>query len=990
MRERVSCPGLTASEARHRLVPSEGQKENKRKNSVTNGGKKKMTKNTNSKQKMLAITILLSMLMISSAAVFAPEVQATELTIQEKGLTILNDVVGIDVAEYTTTPKTLSPNSYFDVIPQENVEYNLKSEDSTIKLRCTFANRKLQMIYVLENYGTPKLTKTASNALEKAKTFLSDYQSYSGNSLYEEMKSMLNKVDFEKNPTTTSGNIKLQAITSGDRVSFAWTYMFNGVESAYKCVTLAYEDGFLKGFFDAWNLYNIGNTTVNLSEEEAVAIAIERAKAYSWKAGSDNGTFEVTDFNVTGAMVTQLVFASSLYADTPRNDNLLTLYPMWRIGVSLDKFYPGNVYGIWVDVWADTKEIRHVQAAFTTLSPELIGNAPFSENAAAEVTTAQVTSVEEHTNSSTLGDVALPAFAILILGTVSLYLFRKKTLRIHRLPRISLFINGVLLCLLMFSMLLLVPISKANATIPEPEGRDTIWGCTWSKGSYLDEIEQQEDTAEYVSNRFSNNDYSTDNYQGDNTVKANILGNISDGEQGYHRSAVVYFDHGIGEFVTGDNNNWHFSVHDSNGAKVYDMDIYDETDRGKNFFSFINTCMSANLTGYYCPEGGGKHQSGTAVGLPFAFTHRTVIPKNTQGFNTEENMSDDGYDDADDGDFCYIGFPWGSASLNQTVDTENYGDTYYHSWVEQFFYIALADDCTVNQALDMASYQCFGGQLFGETALHNNFTAIWPPLAPGINSTMAVYGNGNIHLYQYDFTLNAEDQWENTLSNKDVYVDSMYNVANTGTTMKITGGDHSLFVNDFWEAGYTGYRYTFQNYTYGGTTYFLNPAEWDFSDDWTRTANFKKEYCPGDANGDGEADEDDWALVDDAYPSQRGDPEYNSACDFNNDGDVDVDDRSYLADIVPLDHTLTVYAFNQYYTAGEVPLEIDDEYVGPTMYGYTVTDGVHKVYVPEFIDQPPYGYHVFDHFDYGAGTTPMNVTVTSDLLATAYYYSYYY
>jgi hypothetical protein len=217
-----------------------------------------------------------------------------------------------------------------------------------------------------------------------------------------------------------------------------------------------------------------------------------------------------------------------------------------------------------------------------------------------------------------------------------------------------------------------------------------------------------------------------------------------------------------------------------------------------------------------------------------------------------------------------------------------------------------------------------------------------------------------------------------------------YNLANTNSNINVTEGYHSIFVNDFWEAGYTGYRYTFQNYTYGGTTYFLNPAEWDFSGDWTRTANFKKEYCPGDANGDGEADEDDWALVDDAFPSERGDPEYNSACDFNNDGDVDIDDRSYLADIVPLDHTLTVYAFNQYYTAGEVPLEIDDEYVGPTMYGYTVTDGVHKVYVPEFIDQPPYGYHMFDHFDYGAGTTPIYVTVTSDLLITAYYYSYYY
>jgi len=39
----------------------------------------------------------------------------------------------------------------------------------------------------------------------------------------------------------------------------------------------------------------------------------------------------------------------------------LTLYPLWRIRLYLDKLYPGNVYGIYVMLWADTGEIYKVQ-----------------------------------------------------------------------------------------------------------------------------------------------------------------------------------------------------------------------------------------------------------------------------------------------------------------------------------------------------------------------------------------------------------------------------------------------------------------------------------------------------------------------------------------------------------------------------------------------------------------------------------------------------
>ena len=40
---------------------------------------------------------------------------------------------------------------------------------------------------------------------------------------------------------------------------------------------------------------------------------------------------------------------------------------MWYVWVSFDKFYPGNVYGMTVCVWADTGEIGSVQERFSTV-----------------------------------------------------------------------------------------------------------------------------------------------------------------------------------------------------------------------------------------------------------------------------------------------------------------------------------------------------------------------------------------------------------------------------------------------------------------------------------------------------------------------------------------------------------------------------------------------------------------------------------------------
>ncbi|MFW6110995.1 MAG: hypothetical protein ACOC6H_03050 [Thermoproteota archaeon] len=113
-------------------------------------------------------------------------------------------------------------------------------------------------------------------------------------------------------------------------------------------------------------------------------------------------------------------------------------------------------------------------------------------------------------------------------------------------------------------------------------------------------------------------------------------------------------------------------------------------------------------------------------------------------FNVADHISDDGYNDPDTGDQVYIGFPWGSASLSQTIPLN--GGTQYLYWVDRFFYYALNYDMSVNYALEHASYKAWGNWHFDESPLRTGFTAYWWNVGEDDNCTMAVYGNGNIHL----------------------------------------------------------------------------------------------------------------------------------------------------------------------------------------------------------------------------------------------------
>ncbi len=52
---------------------------------------------------------------------------------------------------------------------------------------------------------------------------------------------------------------------------------------------------------------------------------------------------------------------------------------MYHVWVSFDKFYPGNIYGMNIYVWADTGEINYVKERVSTTDPQTDLIATFDE-----------------------------------------------------------------------------------------------------------------------------------------------------------------------------------------------------------------------------------------------------------------------------------------------------------------------------------------------------------------------------------------------------------------------------------------------------------------------------------------------------------------------------------------------------------------------------------------------------------------------------------
>ncbi|MCW4004128.1 MAG: hypothetical protein NWE95_09490 [Candidatus Bathyarchaeota archaeon] len=266
---------------------------------------------------------------------------------QDKAMNFIENVLSVDLSKYTIELKI---SSIMDGVPLAND--NRKITDLMYALTPLEGNGDedvIEVIFIFEKdvlttYFTSLLpskviTNTQyANRNDAVKGFLEKYQTYT-NIDSTNLIAMLGDVDLTKNSIITKGNTKLEV--SG--TDLKQTYTVNGVD--YTKLEIGVIGGFVRSVYDTRGLYTIGDTSVNISMEQAVDIAIKNLASYSYEMpdGSIVQNFKVNK----DATMAKLAVVPVDYV----------LRPYWDVRMYLDEVYPGNVFAITAFIWANTGEI---------------------------------------------------------------------------------------------------------------------------------------------------------------------------------------------------------------------------------------------------------------------------------------------------------------------------------------------------------------------------------------------------------------------------------------------------------------------------------------------------------------------------------------------------------------------------------------------------------------------------------------------------------
>ena len=271
----------------------------------------------------------------------------------DSAVNFLKDVAQIDVSQYEATLLSDNVEHRTDLgVVEEILQYSLVSDQGTADVVFRFRDNKLSR-YQLNLFEGPLIfaQPQPNDMLDATRNLLERFKAYSDVSYLKTMDDILSSINEIKNMEVTEGNIKLKISLSGNNVVILWLYTENGVDFSAKSLRFVFENRLLKEVTDGWFLFTAGSTEVDISKEEAINIAKDYVKSFTWEYG---GTI-VSDFVVVDDPV------SAEFAPHPREEPLV-LVPFWFVTLYLDKVYPGEVNRIGVGLWGDTGEVVYVKA----------------------------------------------------------------------------------------------------------------------------------------------------------------------------------------------------------------------------------------------------------------------------------------------------------------------------------------------------------------------------------------------------------------------------------------------------------------------------------------------------------------------------------------------------------------------------------------------------------------------------------------------------
>jgi hypothetical protein len=308
--------------------------------------------------------------------------------------------------------------------------------------------------------------------------------------------------------------------------------------------------------------------------------------------------------------------------------------------------------------------------------------------------------------------------------------------------------------LLLLSFLNLQPIGVriAKANLASANWHTTAgWPEAWDE-YWPDEVDVSHDVVYYVAQLYYSLDYNWVMFNYDPYVTASSIYGVADQMDDYTYATVFIYQHGCVWNATGwitdfyeifipvPVEHYYAFCGDMEDPDTLDYSLYFHTNNGHHYFVFLYTCASGKQIGYYDEDqylGGGLYWMGTGpLGWPYAWTHQDHFV-----------LSDDGYGDPDETDYCFIGFETFSPPMTNET---GYNDKTMGDFVKAFYDQALDTEQSymVKQALDYASYEAFGVYHFYETQLYGDGWNQWlpSPVNEIWHTSMRVFSNGENYI----------------------------------------------------------------------------------------------------------------------------------------------------------------------------------------------------------------------------------------------------
>ena len=290
----------------------------------------------------LVLSMVLALLLAQ-----VPRAYSAESTAPENALLFLADVVRLDMTKYDAKlEKVSSLPSGVGASDLVFLKYTLTSVGSKIEVICHVRNNMISWCKLYPLKGSPLFAQPATNALDAAKSFLDRYQTYSGLSHVQPMRSVLDTVSELKPMTKAVDDVRLEITTDEDRESIQWMNAVNGITNTYNVAVLSFRNGAFEFFCDEWNRYRIGSADVKVDREEAIRIAKEHAQNRIRADVGDEAALSYT-----------FVSEHALLTMQPREN---ALYPHWEVLLALNKMVPSYGATFRVSVWADTGEVPYI------------------------------------------------------------------------------------------------------------------------------------------------------------------------------------------------------------------------------------------------------------------------------------------------------------------------------------------------------------------------------------------------------------------------------------------------------------------------------------------------------------------------------------------------------------------------------------------------------------------------------------------------------